>query len=200
MKDKNILVGFLLIVVAAVSCFLIYNKANKDSSESDAKKFSEEYKNVDKDNPFVYRSLDEVNKILENGTGIVYLGFPECPWCQKYVTFLNEAAKDYNIDKVYYANISEDRKNNTQSYKRTVSLLNDYLQYDEEGNKKVYVPSVIAVYKGEIVGFDDETAWDTKGFDSPDEYWNDENISLLKDRLGNMITDAKLNSCSECND
>ena len=61
-------------------------------------------------------------------------------------------------DKIYYYNILEDRKNNTEEYKNIVSKISDYLQYDDEGNKKVFVPAVVAVDKGKIVGFDDETA------------------------------------------
>lgn len=66
---------------------------------TDAVKFSEEYDTVSKDNVFVYRSLSEINKILENGSGIVYLGFPECPWCKRYVVYLNEVAKDEGAEK-----------------------------------------------------------------------------------------------------
>ena len=197
--NRGFIVAAILIVFASIGCYSIY-KNNNEKVENDAIKFSSEYTNVSKDNPFVYRTLDQINKILENGTVIVYLGFPECPWCQKYVTFLNEVAKDYNIDKVYYANISDDRKNNTASYKRTIELLSSYLQYDEEGNKRIYVPSVIFIHKGEIVGFDDETACDTKGFDDPNDYWNDDNINELKERLGNWISEAELNVCSECNE
>ena len=101
------------------------------------------------------------------------LGFPECPWCQRYVVYLNEVSKDIGIEKIYYYNILEDRKNNTDTYKKIVSLIGDYLQYDEEGNKKIYVPAVIGVNKGEIVGFDDETSYDTKGFETPQEYDED---------------------------
>ena len=53
---------------------------------------------------------------------------------------------------------------------------------------------------GNIVGFDDETAWDTKGFSTPDEYWNDEAVSNLKDRLETMLIKANPNMCSSCDE
>ena len=68
----------------------------------DGKKFAEEYTSVTKDNVFVYRSAEEIINILEHGTGVVYLGFPECPWCTAYVPYLNEVAKANDVDKVYY--------------------------------------------------------------------------------------------------
>lgn len=33
------------------------------------------------------------------------------------------------------------------------------------------MPAVIAVNKGKIVGFDDETSYDTKGYEKPEDYW-----------------------------
>lgn len=200
MKKKNfILLGITVLVIVAivVGVVLILNKNNK-TEITDAVKFSGEYTEIDKNNVFVYRSVDEIINILENGTGIVLLGFPECPWCQRYVKYLNEVAKDLGIDKIYYYNIREDRKNNTEDYQKIVAILKEYLQYDEEGNKRIYVPSVIALKKGEIVGFDDETAWDTKGFKTPAEYWTDDEVKDLKERLETMIANTGMNICTEC--
>ncbi len=61
-----------------------------------------------------------------------------------------------------------------------VEILKDHLRYDEEGNKRIYAPSVIAVKDGEIVGFDDETAADTKGYETPKEYWENEDLGGLR--------------------
>ena len=58
----------------------------KKDKMSDAERFAKKY-NFTVNNVFVYRSLDEINKILENGTGVVYLGFPECPWCKGYIPY-----------------------------------------------------------------------------------------------------------------
>ena len=199
MKKKNIilLVGaILLVIVFAVG--IILNLDNNPKEKTDGEKFSEEYTEVTKDNLFVYRSINQIINILENGTGVVYLGFPECPWCQRYTKYLNEVAKDMGIEKIYYYNIREDRTNNTDNYLKIVSILKEYLQYDEEGNKRIYAPSIITLKKGEIVGFDDETAWDTKGFSKPDDYWTEEEVKELKTKLEKMIADTEMNICVEC--
>ena len=91
------------------------------------------------------------------------------------------------------------RKDNTDNYKKMVDILKDYLKFDEEGNKRIYAPSVIAVKDGEILDFDDETAWDTKGFETPDEYWNTDEVNDLKEKLEKMIADTGSNICTECN-
>jgi len=116
MKEKKFLiVGLLSILVFAAGCLSIYKLNKKEEAKtptSDALKFKEEYKKVDDDNLFVYRDMEEIIKILENGTGVVYLGFPECPWCQAYVPYLNEVAKEVGLDKIYYANTKKIKEEN----------------------------------------------------------------------------------------
>ena len=200
MKKKRIMIlvsVIILFMIGVVSLVLFLKKDKK--TVSDMEKFSAEYHEVAKNNVFVYRNIDEIINILEKGIGIVYLGFPECKWCQRYTKYLNEVAMDMGISKIYYYNIREDRKLNTENYQKIVSILENYLQNDEEGNKRIYVPSVIALKKGEIVGFDDETAWDTKGFETPDEYWNTDEVNDLKEKLEKMIADTGSNICTECN-
>lgn len=201
MKKKNIIiiVASLLVLVILGMVLVFINTDIFKKKETDSEKFSKEYTGVDIGNVFVYREIDEIINVLEHGTGIVYLGFPECKWCQKYVTYLNDIAKETNMEKIYYYDILEDRTNNTKEYLKIVELLENYLQYDEEGNKRIYVPTVVAVKKGEIVGFDDETAWDTKGYSEPEEYWTVEEVNDLKDRLKEMMDIVNGNVCSDCN-
>lgn len=198
MKKKVVIfVGIILLVIILI---LVKNKFF-DNKISDAVRFSEEYKTIDENNVFVYRDINEIIKIMENGTGIVYLGFPECPWCKTYVSYLNEVAKEVGIDKIYYFNILEDRKNNTDEYQKIVSILDKYLQYDEEGNKRIFVPNVSFHISGEIIGNDFETSLDTKGFKRPEDYWNEERIDNLKLRLKNYMEQIKYESgmCNDCN-
>ena len=178
---------------------LLWSLTGCTKKETDEEKFAKEYNTVDENNYFVYRDIDEIIKILENGTGVVYLGFPECPWCQAYVPMLNEVADSEGVEKIYYFNTLEDRKSNTEEYKKIVEILHDYLQYDDEGNKRVYVPAVIFVSKGEIVGFDDETSYDTKGFEKPEEYWNEDEVTDLKHKLTENINKVLDNKCTDCN-
>ena len=199
----KIIIGIsILIVIIAIALvlFFVFQNNEEESEISDALKFREEYTEVGEDNVFLYRNADEIVRILEHGTGVVYLGFPECKWCQKYVTYLNEAAEENNITRIYYLDILEDRNNNTSEYQEIVSLLDEYLEYDEEGNKRVYVPAVIVVDGGEIVGFDDETSLDTHNLDDPEEYWTEEEVSDLMNRLAEMFDYVNDGTCSECNE
>lgn len=197
-KKVIILLGVVLFIALGVLGYLYLNK--EKNTNVDGKRFAEEYTSVTEDNVFVYRNIDEIINILEHGTGVVYLGFPECPWCTAYVPYLNEVAQDNDVEKVYYYNILNDRKENNDNYKKLVDILKDYLKFDEEGNKRIYAPSVIAVKNGEIIDFDDETAWDTKGYKTPEEYWQNEDLEGLKKKLAKMFEDTKSNFCtSDCN-
>lgn len=206
MKNKKlVLIIVSILIIIGVLLLVIFKVYNNRKVKTDSEKFATEYKLETKsgeiiDNVFTYRSIKDIIKILKKGTGIVYLGFPECPWCLEYVKYLNEVSKKEKLDKIYYYNILDERKNNTKEYQEIVSILKDYLQYDDEGNKRVYVPAVIAVKDGEIVGFDDETAWDTKGYDNPSDYWDNEDLDGLKKKLAKMIGDIDKNICtSDCN-
>lgn len=197
MKYKNDIIAVIIVLGFLGLISFYYLNLTK---VTDASKFKEEYSRVSEDNVFVYRTDKEIIDILKHGTGIVYLGFPECPWCQAYVSYLDEVAKETKIEKIYYLNILEIRKNNTREYQEIVSLLDNYLSYDEEGKKRIYVPAIVAVKEGEIIGFDDETSHDTKGYETPEEYWKNEDLDGLKAKLEKMFSETVKNVCTtDCN-
>ena len=74
---------------------------------------------------------------------------------QRISPIINKIAKQKKLEKIYYFNIKKDREDNTKLYQKTVKLLGDNLRYDDEGNRRIYAPSLIAVKNGIIVGFDD---------------------------------------------
>ena len=201
MKKKLIIIVSAIIIIGGG--ILLYFVLNNKNNENDNVRFAKEYADsqVGENNVFVYKNIDEIINILKYGTGVVYLGFPECPWCQAYVKYLNETAKDANIEKIYYFNILEDRKNNTEKYQEIVSILGDNLQRDDEGNLKVFVPNVSFVVNGKIIGNDYETSLDTKGFEKPSDYWTEEEVSELENTLSGYMKEVykALYSCTDCN-
>lgn len=201
MKNKGIIItmGIIIFILIGIIIFLLIESEIKQKKliQSDATKFAEEYMQVSKKNVFVYADISKIINTLENGTGVIYLGFPECKWCQRYVVYLNEVAKDRGISKIYYYNIRQDREENSKNYQKIIKLLKDYLPKDENQNPRIYVPAVIFMSNGKILGFDDETAYDTKGYENPNEYWTEKEIKSLKDKLNSYIN--KSNMCFDCN-
>ncbi|HOV29825.1 MAG TPA: hypothetical protein PLD77_01975 [Candidatus Dojkabacteria bacterium] len=208
-KHKKLLITGLCCLFVAVVCALVYTfvikkegtSQEKDDTtvETDSEKFVKEYPAVGQNNMFVYKSMDEIGDILESGTGIVYLGFPECKWCQEYVKYLYAVAVEENIDTIYYTNILVDRKNNTEQYQRLVAILKDYLLKDKEGNPRIYVPDITVVSNGKILGHDNETSVITSAESgTPQEYWTEEKIRNLKERLREMFKKLESNTCTSC--
>lgn len=202
MKKKILLVVLVLVLVLGIGLGIFLVKEHKEANITDAEKFAKEYKEVSEDNVFVYRDIDEIIQIMEEGTGIVFLGFPECDWCQAYVKYLDEVAKEMEIEEVYYYNIKEDREENSKEYQKIVELLEERLQKDDEGNARVYVPNVSFHADGKLVGNNCETSLDTKGLDDPEEYWTEEEVEELKASLTkymNRVIPA-LTTCTDCNE
>jgi len=171
------------IVLIFISSLMLLQCHGKDNQMSDSERFAQEYPLVGGDNIFVYKNADETADILARGRGIVYIGFKECPWCQLYAVFLHDVAIEMGIDKIYYCDIQEDRESNSESYQRIAGILAGRLQYDDEGRPRVYVPDVSIVSRGRIIARDFETSKETLGYNTPQEYWNDERVTALKERL-----------------
>ena len=191
--------GVILLIVCAIMAAVLLLAAIKTfirATYGDSQHFAESYTQIESDNLFKIKKADEIISILEHGTGVVFLGFPSCPWCQAYVPMLNSLAKEYDIKEIYYYDIKEDRENNTETYQTIVSILSDYLQYDNEGNKRIYVPETAFVVDGEIVGNDLETSKETLGTQDPEEYWTEERIKNWKENVGALL--GKIKAAEGC--
>jgi len=166
--------------------------------ETDSIKFAQEYPMVGDNNIFVYRNTGQIAEILSNGTGIVFIGFKECPWCQVYAVLLHDTALEMGIDRIFYCDIREDRQNNTENYQKIIGILSGSLQFDDEGLPRVYVPDLTIIDNGKIITRDFETSKDTLGYEIPQEYWNEERVNALKNRLKEGMRELP-KFCNSCN-
>ena len=193
---------YKIVLLIITSCVLIQCHGKTERKElSDSEKFALEYPLVGSDNLFTYRNAGETADILEKGRGIVFIGFKECPWCQQYAVYLHDVAREMQVEKIFYCDIKEDRENNSEDYRKIVDIFSGRLQYDDEGRPRVYVPDAAIVSRGRIITHDFETSKDTLGFDTPREYWNDERVNALKERLRvgiDILNQIIANSCNKC--
>lgn len=156
-KKLMVVIDILLgVILVGVMTFGIYQYL-----KSDGEKFKAEYEalnnenvniNISKNNPIKYVTLDEVFDIIQNKTGVIYFGFPGCPWCRNMIPVLFEAAKNNNIDTIYYFNPRNVKKSDNDEYNKLEEILNEYLSEDENGQKVLYVPDVYFIKDGKIVG------------------------------------------------
>jgi len=187
-KLKFVLISLVSLIIVLTITFICKN--------NDAKKFKEEYNKVSIKNKFVYKNENEIINTLKNGTGIIFFGFPECPWCQEYVKYLDEVANESSIKEVLYLNILKIRKDNTKEYQKIVETLNDYLDKDEFNNPKIFVPHIVAVKNGKIIGNNNETSIISEPISTTD-YWTEEKVNNLKDVLKNMLDNVTAKICTD---
>lgn len=216
-------IPFLLIICIAVWSMLVYLK-NKNTTTSDAYKFRTEYAELNNqtnesngktyptvelnnNNPFVYASVDDIKNLFDNGTGVIYFGFPTCPWCRNLVPILNEAVNNTSIEKVYYYNIKSIRSsisfddNNKlvnekgdDFYYYLLDKLDSYLteytikdknnkDYDTK-EKRLYAPTVVFVKEGKIIGVHEGTIDSQEDpYVVLDDKQKDELMSIFQDYL-----------------
>ena len=174
----------MILILISTGCF--------EKKNTDALKFKEEYESlngektqqgktypkvdISKDNPIKYADIDEIVKIINDGTGVIYFGFPNCPWCRSAVPALLNAASESGIDTIYYLNVTDVRdskvvdangkvvteKKGSKDYPKLLKALDNYLdEYVIEdahgkkyktGEKRIYVPLVVFVRNGKVIG------------------------------------------------
>lgn len=121
---------------------------------------------ISKDNTVRYCDYDKAIEALENGTHLVYLGWPGCPWCRSMLPVLIEEVNKVQGVYIYYCNILSLREafeNDPQSssgrqYKRFADLLEEYAgsKY-EDGTAKLTASNVYFVREGEIIAVHNRT-------------------------------------------
>lgn len=188
MKKKGSIM--LIIIMAIVGAYLIYNHFNKDENiNNNNKNFNEEYSLVDKDNVYRYINIDEVLDTF-NKSGIIFMGFKENIWSNYYAKYLNEVAKENNIKEILYYDIKKDRQTNNIKYKKLINLLEKYLMMNDEGNLYISVPYLVIIKDGKIMYTNNETSI-INGNTTPSLYWNQNNIDNFKDKINNYIVEFK---------
>ena len=130
------------------------------------------YKNIKINNtvPIKYVESGDVVSLLSAGSGIIYMGFPECPWCRTLIPYIFEAYKESKCGAViYYYNgladrdvlsLSEDgdivvEDAGKPEYHDIVRGLYDYLPpyggLGDESIHRIYFPTTVFIKDSEIM-------------------------------------------------
>ncbi len=149
---KKYLKYIILLIVILIVIFLVIFLIKDDGS----RQFSKKYSNVPKDNVFKKISAEDAVKLVKNKTGILYLGYPDCPWCKQLVPLLNKSAKASGVDSIYYIEDfykmrpdKNDNPINKEEYKQLVDLIGSDIVKDNI----IRVPLVLFINKGNIVSY-----------------------------------------------
>lgn len=153
---------------------------------TDNVRFSNEYKDISKNNLYVYVNENKVLEILNEKSGILFMGFPSNIWSHYYAEYLNEVAINNHIEEIYYYNFKKDRSLNNSVYNNIVGKLKEYLNYNDAGNIDLSAPTIVIVKNGKIIYFDDEMT-NLKGEIRPEDYFTDYRKNLMKTNLDSAI-------------
>lgn len=153
-------------------------------------RFSSEYKDISKNNVFVYLNENKVLEILNGKSGILFMGFPSNIWSHYYAEYLNEVAINNHIEEIYYYDFRKDRNLNNNTYTNIVNKLKEYLTFDDIGNMDLSAPTIVIVKNGEILYFDDEITY-IKGDIRPEDYFTDYRKNLVKTNFDLAIKSFK---------
>lgn len=199
MTDKKIIVLLAVALIAAlVGGKIILDSRQSaiapevESSKSNTVKevsIQQEYPQLPKSNTIIKVSASEAIDRLRGGDGVVFLGFKECPWCQKLLPIIDEAAAAEDV-AVYYLDIRKLREDNTAEYRELASILAPFLPKDENGDVRITVPDVSFVSNGEIIDRHEmESVTDEEK--TPDTYWTEERKVRAVERFKQIISQMK---------
>ena len=189
--NKNVkkIVGIiaLVVVLICIVCAIIF--CGKTKYKQSALDFKAEYEKVngkvmindikyrtldiDKNNPYVKVSIDEIAKKIENNeTFYLYVGDHLCPWCRSGIEKMIEVANKMDIETIYYVDFWDEHneilrdlydvevngknvkitktKEATEGYKVLYEAVKDYIQdYTITKDGKEYNVGVKKVYGGD---------------------------------------------------
>ena len=178
---KKLLLLLLITMIFVSGCSI-----KKVEDFSPAEKFSKEY-SVPKDNAFKYISIDEVLKIIREGTGIIFFGNSDSELSTKTVKLFSEAIKDSKLKDVvvYYYNPLVIRDNKTDKYMELVNELADYLEVDEDMQEYLFIPDIYFIRDGKVVSHSKDmivnSTEESDSLDDEDDKIKNKYIKLLKE-------------------
>ena len=231
MKNKFVWIAVAVLLVCNIG--LVGYLLTKDSNVSnppavscDADRFKSEYEaingkdngyggnhleiSIPSDNNIEYVNATRVKQVLGSGTGVIYFGFPECPWCRNMIPTLVDVAKEYDMDILYLNNKSERdtikldesgkivmEKEGSKDYYEILELLGEkasvYDGLNDVTVKRLYFPTVVFVKDGEIVGFHEGTV---ESQEDASVYLNAVQQKELKNILRDYFDLVKPGKCS----
>ena len=184
---------YIILFVIFIVLFIYFGtleNTTKKTSESD--KFKNEYKEVNEDNVFVYLNAAETLDYIKKDNILILFGMKNNSFVGNYANILNEVAKNVGIEKIYYYDLTEDRKIKNGTYQSIVNYWKDYAVSLDDGSKNIYAPSLLVKNDGIITYFDDEDAI-VHGETNANDYFDNYRTNLKKITLKSVLEDYKKN-------
>ena len=163
---------FLAIIIIITGC---------NNKESDAIKFKKEYEKynksnikleIDEDNIIKYSKFDNINKIIKEGTGVIFIGNPKDDLSRTSLKVLLNAADSTDLQKIYYNSSLDNIK--------------------IEGIDNLQMPLVVNVLEGKIKSYHIGTINNSKKLSESDEM---ELYNIYTDGIHQVLGDTCDEEC-----
>lgn len=125
---------------------------------------------------------EAINFFRDKKTGILYFGFPDCPWCQQLLPVLEEAREETG-QTIYYIQTRDENRERlyTEDQKEEIEpWIRNYMKNNEDGVLTLYVPLVLNVQDGTVIAGHQGTE---DGHDAHERQMTEEEKNLLKEQL-----------------
>ena len=191
---KKLMLAFLALIVLASCSSNSANTKEKDKNKNvcdidcEVADMSEYETMKESDHVFKEVTFKQANEMLqdEKFTGIIYYGYPACPWCEEAVPIMNEVAKKLDLTIYYVNKKSKANIDNPEGEKEATKLLDEAygLDKDDEGNARLYVPEVVVVQAGEVISHHMGTI---ESHDATERKMSEDEIRILNKIYENMF-------------
>ena len=96
----------LWIIIICLLCCACNSKNKVIKFKEEYEKYNKEYieLNLENANIIKYSNNEEINEIIKNKTGVIYIGSPKDNLSRKAIEILLDAADNTGLEKIYYIN------------------------------------------------------------------------------------------------
>lgn len=179
---------FLYALVILAFIYLGTKDYNLVTYASDGDRFNGDYNEIPRNNPFIYLNSTELIELLNNGSGIVFMGNKENIWSKSYAKYLYEIASDIDVEKIYYYDVKKVKLLKNRNYYNIIKALEGKLIETDDSVNNLFSPSLYIIKDGEVVFYDNTTAVVNNDLEV-DTYWDSSNVYKFKEKIITAINE-----------
>ncbi len=179
---------FLYALVILAFIYLGTKDYNLVTYATDGERFNGDYNEIPRNNPFVYLNSTELIELLNNGSGIVFMGNKENIWSKSYAKYLYEIASSLGLKEIYYYDVKKVKLLKNRNYYNIINALEGKLIETDDSVNNLFSPSLYILKDGEVVFYDNTTAVVNNDLEV-DTYWDSSNIYKFKEKIITAINE-----------
>ena len=140
-----------------------------------------EYELVTTESSVYEMTISKLNTF--KGSGLVFVGYPDCYWCNRGMPVFNEVASEIGNIPFYYVHLNVPISNEDYAV-----LLEKSELIRKDGNEDIYTPLTLAIKDGEVVDASFGTVpYDTENQDDFNEEEREEQKNNFREMVAKII-------------